>query len=900
MVGLGLALSAFFWLPAFFEQVWTRYSPGLFDYTIAFLPLKEMLAWPPQLDLDLFNPYPPRSQSWGMLFLAACGIGIAGWRAVAALRGGSRGPGCPYRVLRNQPALRAQEGRENRATTAEWLLFALVFVAASFLPLDASAWLWRTVTSLQVVQMPWRFLGIAALGGSMCTGYAIACLPKRMALWGTGGAMALLVAASIPWTYAAPFAQPENAGVADILAWELGTGLIGGTSAGEFMPAWSSRLPTEPADPALLTRDDAIAARFDETSLPEGARLISADYELMRAELVIDSPTPFSARYKQLYFPGWQVRIDGKAVPLVATAPYGLLGFEVPAGKHRILVRPATTPLRTAGTVVSILGVVVCIVLVVPAARGYAQSMLASPPPPIPPLQGGKKKPGWPLQHATRHSDLQGKPLPPPCARVADPRKREGLRGGMVWLALLALVILGVKEGIIDRTDNLFRAHRFDGERVPGAQTEAHVNFGNVLVLHGYDLPQRPVASGQAVRVDLYLSARPPVDGDYMAYARLVDEEGRLWSLRDNGTPQEFRPPPSTTIWPSGAYGHWSYLAYTLPGTPPGTYWVEVGLFERGTWRGLNVLDAAGRIAGLSTRIGPVQIARPVRTGRAPPEADALGIARRLDRDVVPSLRCLGSTVPTRAIQAGEHLDVTLFWQAVADPGVNYTVELALAGTGDKVLLASGLPLGRHEHPPTAWKRGEVVRSPHRVRVPATTVSGRYAIEATLVDPGGEPAAQAVRLDDVEVQPTNRSFAVPEGIQHRLDANLARRAMLLGYSLEPEQARTGDSLAVTLYWQALDEMDTSYKVSVQLVGAGGVLVQVDAVPLAWTRPTTGWIAGEVLVDTYSLSIPADAQPGSYRLIAGMYDEGSLQRLAVVDASGVVTGDHVTLHEIAVR
>jgi hypothetical protein len=56
----------------------------------------------------------------------------------------------------------------------------------------------------------------------------------------------------------------------------------------------------------------------------------------------------------------------------------------------------------------------------------------------------------------------------------------------------------------------------------------------------------------------------------------------------------------------------------------------------------------------------------------------------------------------------------------------------------------------------------------------------------------------------------------------------------------------------------------------------------------------------VVADGHTLALPADAPPGAYALIAGMYDEGTLQRLATLDASGAVTGDHVTLEGIVIE
>jgi hypothetical protein len=137
-------------------------------------------------------------------------------------------------------------------------------------------------------------------------------------------------------------------------------------------------------------------------------------------------------------------------------------------------------------------------------------------------------------------------------------------------------------------------------------------------------------------------------------------------------------------------------------------------------------------------------------------------------------------------------------------------------------------------------------------------------------------------------------------VAHRLQANLQNQVLLAGYDLSRADVQPGDALHVTLYWQALAEMPVSYKVFLQLVGPGGVLAQVDAVPVAWARPTTGWVAGEVVADAYTLAVPAGARAGTYALIAGMYEEGTMQRLRVTEPHGETGADHVRLAEIALR
>jgi hypothetical protein len=370
--------------------------------------------------------------------------------------------------------------------------------------------------------------------------------------------------------------------------------------------------------------------------------------------------------------------------------------------------------------------------------------------------------------------------------------------------------------------------------------------------------------------------------------------------LAHNGAPEGHRPPPPTSLWPSDAYGHWAYLAYTLPGTPPGEYWVEVALFERDTWRGLNVLDAQGLATGLAARIGPVQIARP----RTPPEEGALGIERSVLVPIAGELRCLGSTLDARSAQAGQEIHLSLLWRAMQRPGVDYRLSLSLVSGETAYPLGEDLPLGREEYPTTRWQEGEIVRSLHPLRVPAGAGAGKYTVEVTVVDDHGRPAGAPFVVGEIAVEPTDRLMVVPAGVEHRVDADLGGRVTFLGYDLalvgDVMGVERGGSLPVTMYWRARREMAVSYKVFVQLVGPDGVLAQVDTVPVRWTRPTTGWVAGEVIVDPYALAIPDDAPTARYSLIAGMYDERSLQRLAVRDASGVVVGDHVVLGEIVVE
>jgi len=83
-----------------------------------------------------------------------------------------------------------------------------------------------------------------------------------------------------------------------------------------------------------------------------------------------------------------------------------------------------------------------------------------------------------------------------------------------------------------------------------------------------------------------------------------------------------------------------------------------------------------------------------------------------------------------------------------------------------------------------------------------------------------------------------------------------RQVQLLGYELSSPQVRAGETLTVTLYWQAPHILIDSYKSFVHLTDASGQIVtQSDAVPGHWARPTYGWLPGQWVADPHTIQIP---------------------------------------------
>jgi hypothetical protein len=113
---------------------------------------------------------------------------------------------------------------------------------------------------------------------------------------------------------------------------------------------------------------------------------------------------------------------------------------------------------------------------------------------------------------------------------------------------------------------------------------------------------------------------------------------------------------------------------------------------------------------------------------------------------------------------------------------------------------------------------------------------------------------------------------------------------LLGYTVGASQAggvRAGDSPPVTLYWK-LDStapISSSYRIFIHVAESLDDTAQVgnsDSPPQNWALPTSCWRPGQVVSDPHDIPIAADARPGSYLLLVGLYDH-TLQREYVQQA-----------------
>jgi len=245
---------------------------------------------------------------------------------------------------------------------------------------------------------------------------------------------------------------------------------------------------------------------------------------------------------------------------------------------------------------------------------------------------------------------------------------------------------------------------------------------------------------------------------------------------------------------------------------------------------------------------------------------------------------------PGEAVQTGS-IRVDARWGGAAAPGRDYAICLSLINSQRQVAQLACQPLCP-AWPTSRWDAGEVVRGSFALPVDPFLETGEYALTLTLADETtGTEVGHPVVLGALEVKALPRVFSEPTPT-HPLHARWGEAILLHGYDLQT----SAESLELTLYWQAERRMDVSYKVFVHLrdLASGTVVAQDDAVPRRWTYPTTWWERGEVVEDTVALSLDG-VSPGRYRLILGLYDPETGERLPASSDDGErYPGDAVPL------
>jgi hypothetical protein len=403
----------------------------------------------------------------------------------------------------------------------------------------------------------------------------------------------------------------------------------------------------------------------------------------------------------------------------------------------------------------------------------------------------------------------------------------------------------------------------------PVVATDA--DFGPRLHFLGFD---RFSHDGGWLHYVLYWQAQQPLERNYSLTLNLEDRAGNEYLRLDQALSTPYFLPPA---WPlrTPIQGRVDML---LPADLPAiTYRVHLRVLDPETQHNLDIVDAQGNPLGQALLLEEVTLSKSA-LATAP-----VSVKNPLHVEMSDHLQLLGYDLTSTTCSPGDTLRLTLWWQSSDRPMQDHQAQFRLLDSRKRVVweteqfLIPGYPAAR-------WQGGEVNRGVYRLSIPSGVPGGEYSLQAGIED-------EQIALAAVEIVAREHRYDLPP-MQQSVGAQFESGIVLLGYDIQAPAIQPGGTITVTLYWQTTQLINTNYKVSVQILETGPrIVAQDDSIPVHWTRPTTAWLVGEIIADEHVLSILSGATPGTYTLIAALYEEATLQRLRVEQGG---TRDHVTL------
>ena len=710
-----------------------------------------------------------------------------------------------------------------------WLM-VLATAVFLFMSLLISQFIWEGLPLIDFVQFPWRFVGRAALPLAFLAGVPFFFFQRRGAEaqrigWGGVGvalAVGLLVLEAIPTVYPNICREEPFPTINTVHQYERETGLVGVDPEGSYFPRTVVQRPSSSPLEANYQANET-PQRLDTAVLPPGTTIETVEYDKRGVTAVITSPEPFTARYRSFDFPGWVALVDGQLVPIRPEDPSGLITFPVPAGRHEVAVRWQSAPTRTALLGLSIFSLAGVLVVVLVLSK--TQSSVIG-----------------------NRLSVIGKP-----ANYQLP-----ITNYQLLLTVAALLIAG--KFILNSTETLLR-------RVAGPEVAVTaVLQAAELRLDGYSLSKTAVPSGGTFDIDLAWTATDHPRARYQSNVWLVGPDGLTWSDLNTFRPRLYEDAPDTRAWLPGQWAWDSREVTVLRGTPPGQYNIVLTLFDFATLQPITLLDANGAVVGPTAVLGQITVTEP----------ESQTFVSDHIRGLVRNIRLHDYRQDRTEAIPGDQVLLTFLWSRSHLRVVSVEhFDLKLLDENDEEVFNWDLPFTLPDYPPSEWP-AQMVRGQHLLRLPAGLESGSYQFEA-----------DGLVLDEIDITAPEREFEAVEmetAVSQTFSQNDTPLITLMGLTQSPI---SNLQLPISLLWRAEAEMSTSYRVFIHLVNADGqILAQADGEPASWSRPTTGWVPGEYILDEHGLTLPPTLPPNA-SLRIGLYNPATGQRLPTEDGEFVV-------------
>ena len=220
----------------------------------------------------------------------------------------------------------------------------------------------------------------------------------------------------------------------------------------------------------------------------------------------------------------------------------------------------------------------------------------------------------------------------------------------------------------------------------------------------------------------------------------------------------------------------------------------------------------------------------------------------------------LGAALKQKRAAPGGEVTVELCWQTLAPTRTPLAFFVHLLGENNAILGERTSLHGLSRYASVNWESNRIFCDNVPLRVDGTALTGLYDVEVGVFDLTTKQRLQALTPADSIVAPllidrvkvlSTVAPTLPAALPQPID--FGGQIKLLAKTIDPSRVHVGDSITLTLYWQAARVPDKDYTVFVHVLDAQGRQVAgADSMPQANRYPTSYWDANEIVPDAHRI------------------------------------------------
>ena len=249
------------------------------------------------------------------------------------------------------------------------------------------------------------------------------------------------------------------------------------------------------------------------------------------------------------------------------------------------------------------------------------------------------------------------------------------------------------------------------------AQHIQRVQFGDCMLLRGYDIDTSRVAPDGKLEVNLYWQCSCPMIENYGVFLKLLNGARHVWGQQASRPLSDGLP---TSRWEEAVVVRDKREIEVLPGTLPGPYLIEVILYD------FTLENWVSPKGGEDLLLGPIEIPR-----REILTVESLDIEHPLKVNLGGKIQLLGYNLES-GFQPGDGIHLTLFWRCLEEMNQDYTVFTHLIDGENKISAQKDNQPVDGFYATTRWERGEIVRDQYDLLISSDALPGEYRIEVGM------------------------------------------------------------------------------------------------------------------------------------------------------------------------